>query len=68
MVASEQTIDKILQLLPNNPTIEALKETDALKDVPVADLRAALRTLEERGQVSAGELFGRDFPPQGGSS
>jgi hypothetical protein len=60
MPANEKTVAKILELLREHPTFEALKETEALKHVPSADIDAALRTLQSRGQVTAGELFGRD--------
>lgn len=60
MPVSEDLIATVLELLPTHPSIEALMEADALKDVRSADIHAALRILEERGQVRRGELFGRD--------
>jgi hypothetical protein len=62
MTVSEETIAEVLRLLPNHSTIEGLRDTDALKDVPSADIHAALHILEGRGLVRAGELFGRDIP------
>ena len=65
MAVSKELIAKVLQLLPNHPTIEALKETTDLTDVPFSDIREALLILEERKKVRGRELFGRDVPPQG---
>ena len=64
MAISEELIASVLQLLPKHSTIEGLKETNALANVPVADIYTALHILSERGQVRAGELFGRDTPLQ----
>jgi hypothetical protein len=55
-------IAKVLELLPSHPTVEELKQTSDLLDIPSADIMAALRILEKRGQATAGELFGRDLP------
>jgi hypothetical protein len=59
----EELIAKVLELLPSHSTVEDLKQTSNLRDVPAADISTTLRILEERGQVRAGELFGRDLPP-----
>jgi len=64
MAISEETIVEVLRLLPNHSTVEALREADTLRDVTLADIRAALCILEERGQARAGELFGRGMPPR----
>jgi hypothetical protein len=60
----EELIANVLELLPSHPTIEELEQTGDLRDVPAADIRAALHILEERRQVRTGELFGRNMPPQ----
>jgi hypothetical protein len=58
----EELIAKVLELLPSHSTVEELKQTSSLRDVPAVDIRTALCILEERGQVGARELFGRDLP------
>jgi len=60
MAVSEDIVLKVLELLPTHPSVEALMETDGLKDVRSAEIRAALRVLMERGHLVAGEMFGRD--------
>jgi hypothetical protein len=64
MAANEEMIATVLRLLPDHTTISTLQEAPELKDVPLADIKAALVTLEERGQISAGELFERDIPSE----
>ena len=59
----EELIAKVLELLPSHSTVEELKQTSNLRNISVADISTVLRILEERGHVSAGELFGRDLPP-----
>jgi hypothetical protein len=62
---SEELITRILLLLPNHPTVEALMGAEALTDVRAVDIYAALRILEDRKLVRMDELLGRDTPPQG---
>ena len=64
MAVSEDTIVKVLRLLPDHRTVEGLRETDTLRDVPLTDIYEALHTLEKRGQVKAVDLLGRGIPPQ----
>lgn len=64
MALDEQMIATVLRLLPDRATISALQEASELKGVPIADIKAALVTLEERGQISAGELFAHDIPSE----
>lgn len=64
MALDEQIIATVLRLLPDRATISALQEASELKDVSIADIKAALVTLEERGQISAGELFTHDIPSE----
>jgi hypothetical protein len=60
MPLDEDLTAKVLELLPTHPSIEALQEAHALRDVRLVDIRNALRVLQERGHVRAGELFRRD--------
>lgn len=59
MPANEDLIAKVLELLPTHHSVEELQEAEGLKDVRLAEIRNALHTLQERGQVRAGELFER---------
>lgn len=65
-MSEEDLIATVLELLPTHPSVEALMESDALKDTRAVEIHAALRTLELRGLVNRGELFGRDTPSKDG--
>ncbi len=58
MPPSEELIGTVLELLPTHPSLEALEK--ALPGVYVSTIREVLGILQQRGQVRAGELFGRD--------
>jgi hypothetical protein len=59
MTPSEEIIQKIFELLPSHPTVENLKETEDLRNVPATEIREALHILETRGKVIPREMFGR---------
>ena len=57
MSVPEETVSKVLSLLPDCPTVEQLMETSQFDSSNT--IHAALRILKERGQIKAEELFGR---------
>jgi hypothetical protein len=59
MSVSEELLTRILLMLPDHATMDALLESDALTDVRAADIYAALRILADRKLVRMDELFGR---------
>jgi hypothetical protein len=65
MALDEQMIATVLRLLPDRSTISSLQAAPELHGVSIADIKAALVTLEERGQISAAELFAHDIPSEG---
>ena len=67
MTVDEALIGRVLELLPTHPTVDVLITTDELKDVPSADIRAALGVLEERGWTKRRERLERDLLPQSAS-
>jgi len=60
MTVSDEIVARVLKSLPAHSSMESLREADDLKDVSHAELSEALNILVQRGQIRAGELFGRD--------
>jgi hypothetical protein len=55
MSISEETVSKVLSMLPDCPTVEQLMETGQFDSGNT--IRSALRILKERGQINAEALL-----------
>jgi hypothetical protein len=64
MAADEDLIARILQLFPTHPTLGAVMGASALRDVPTADVLAAVHILVHRGQINRPVMSGHNPPPR----